>query len=58
MNTAQWLVCEASDRFIMASAHGETAASRQRREEDEDMRQAGFTVRPVHVNSAVGVREG
>lgn len=58
MNTAQWLVCEVNDRFIMASAHRETAASRQRREEDEDMRQARFTVRPVHVNSAVCGREG
>lgn len=36
MNTAQWLRCEVTDSFIMASAQRETAPSRGRREEDRD----------------------
>lgn len=58
MNTAQRLVCEVTDSFITASAHGETAASTRRREEDRDVGQAGFTVGPVHVSLAVSGREG
>lgn len=58
MNTAQRLVCEVTDSFITVCAHRETAASTRRREEDRDVGQAGFTVGPVHVSSAVSGREG
>lgn len=58
MNTAQRLVCEVTDSFITACSHRETAASTRRREEDRDVGQAGFTVGPVHVSSAVSRREG
>lgn len=58
MNTAQWLVCEVTDSFIMACAYRETAPSRERREEDRDAGQARFTVGPTHVNSAAGGRRG
>lgn len=42
MGTAQWLLCEVTDSFIMACAHRETAPSRGRREEDRDTGQARF----------------
>ena len=42
---------------LRACAHGETAASTQRREEDRDVGQAGFTA-GVHVSSAVSKWEG
>lgn len=58
VNTAQWLVCEVGDSFIMACAHRETAPSRGRREEDGDAGQARFTVGPAHVSPAVGGGRG
>ncbi|TNN88143.1 hypothetical protein EYF80_001724 [Liparis tanakae] len=48
MNTAQRLVCEVTDSFIMARAYGETAPCRGRRAEDRDRGQARFTVGPAH----------
>lgn len=58
MNAAQWLACEVADSFITACAHRETAAFTRRREEDGDSGQAGFTVGPVRVSSAVSGKEG
>lgn len=58
MNTAQWLVCEVTDSFIMASAHRETAPSRGGREEDRDTRWARFTFRPDPISPVVGGGEG
>lgn len=54
VNTAQWLVREVTDSFIMACAHRETAPSRGRREEDRDMGRARFTAGPSHVSLEVG----
>lgn len=58
VNTAQWLVCEVGDSFIMACAHRETAPSRGRRKEDRDVGQARFTVGLAHVSLAAGRGRG
>lgn len=58
VNTAQWLVCEVCDSFIMACAHRETAPSRGRREEDRDAGQARFTVGLAHVSPTAGGGRG
>lgn len=42
MSTAQWLVCEVTDSFIMARAYRETAPCRGRRAEDRQGTGQGY----------------